>query len=96
MVIIIGKCMKYMPVNKLLSSYRATSQSENSPPIQQSTQEDQQSTLENQQSAPYANHQNKNTSRSMWCLIFEVNYTIFLTNVSFLLIIALIYTSVLS
>ena len=31
-----------------------------------------------------------------WCLLFEVNHTVFLTNVSFIMIIALIYTSVLS
>ena len=39
---------------------------------------------------------NKETSRSKLCLPFQVNNTLFLTNVSFILIIALIYTSVLS
>ena len=36
---------------------------------------------------------NKETSRSKLCLPFQVNNTLFLTNVSFILIIALIYTS---
>ena len=39
---------------------------------------------------------NQNTSRSKWCLPFQINHTMFLTNVSFILIIALIYISVLS
>ena len=38
----------------------------------------------------------QDTSRSKWCLPFQVNHTLFLTNVSFILIVALIYTSVLS
>ena len=38
----------------------------------------------------------KDTSRSKWCLPFQVNHTLFLTNISFILIVALIYTSVLS
>ena len=41
--------------------------------------------------APF--NQNK---RSKWCLLFEVNHTLFLTNIGFIMIIALIYTSVLS
>ena len=39
---------------------------------------------------------NKDTSRSKLCLPFQVNNTLFLTNVGFIIIIALIYTSVLS
>ena len=35
---------------------------------------------------------NQNKSRSKWCLLFEVNHSIF----SFIMIIALIYTSILS
>ena len=35
-------------------------------------------------------------SWSKWCLPFHVNHTLFLTNVSFILIVALIYTSILS
>ena len=38
----------------------------------------------------------QDTSRSKLCLPFQMNHTLFLTNVSFILIIALIYTSVLS
>ena len=38
----------------------------------------------------------KRTSQSKWCLLFEVNHTVFLTNVNFIMIIALIYTSILS
>ena len=44
---------------------------------------------------------NQNASRSKCCLLFhyllfQVNHTLFLTNVSFILIVTLIYTSVLS
>ena len=39
---------------------------------------------------------NQSKSRSKWCLLFEVNHTLFLTNISFIMIIALIYTSILS
>ena len=39
---------------------------------------------------------NQDTSRSKWWLPFHVNHTLFLTNVSFIIIVALIYTSVLS
>ena len=39
---------------------------------------------------------NQSKSRSKWCLLFEVDHTIFLTNISFIMIIALIYTSILS
>lgn len=44
--------------------------------------------------------QSKCFSRSKWCLLFkaiiQVNHTLFLTNVGFVMIIALIYTSILS
>ena len=39
---------------------------------------------------------NQSKSRSKWCLLFEVDHTLFLTNISFIMIIALIYTSILS
>ena len=41
-------------------------------------------------------NQRKYTSRSRWCLLFELNNTLFLTNVNFIVIIALIYISILS
>ena len=34
----------------------------------------------------------QDTLRSKWCLPFQVNYTLFLTNVSFIVIITVIYT----
>lgn len=40
--------------------------------------------------------QRKHTLRSKWCLLFEVDRTVFFTNVSFILIIALVYTAILS
>ena len=39
---------------------------------------------------------NQSKSRSKWCLLIEVDHTIFLTNIGFIMIIALIYTSILS
>ena len=40
--------------------------------------------------------QNKRTLQSRWCLLFEFNNTLFLTNINFIVIIALIYVSILS
>ena len=94
MAIIIAKFMKNMPVNKLLSSRKVALQSENA-------LNNQRSTLDNQQSTPCPNRQSKNISLPMllsWLhLIFKkVDYTIFLTDVSFVLIVALTYASILN
>ena len=42
------------------------------------------------------NLQRKHTLQSRWCLICKLNHTLFLTNVSFIIIIALICTSIMS
>ena len=65
LAITIAICIKYMPVNRLLTGRKGT--------------------LHNQ-----------SKSRSKWCLLFEVDHTIFLTDIGFIMIIALIYTSILS